>query len=351
MQKKPVKKSSSSGGRFIVILLLVAIIIAVSIWLLRGCSDSSPQVPEIPQEEKKAEPPPPPKVYKYRKPSENPRFGEQFIYRNAVAGNIPNLPLSQKAGSGILVDLNTREVLWQKNAASGVPIASMTKMMTLLLTFEQLEEREGLTLDTPIKVSVAAYKIGGSQVYLDPRETFSLGELMKSVAIKSANDSAYLIAEYLNDQDIPGFVARMNRRAAELNMPGTRFVNPYGLPNNAGENSISSAEGMAILAEHLLEYPKLLEWTSTVRAPFREPGSPNWQDMTNTNKLVRDCPGVDGMKTGYIGKSGFCLTATCLRGGRRLVGVVTGFDTSANRDKFMRQLLDWGYQRAAELQQ
>jgi D-alanyl-D-alanine carboxypeptidase len=285
----------------------------------------------------------------YRVPSANPLFGKYFSYKNALWGNIKGLPDSAGAKSGILVNLDNRQVLWAKDPRKGVPIASMTKMMTLLLAFETLEANQKISLETPVNVSVAAQKIGGSQVYLDNRETHPLGELLKTVAIKSANDSAYQTAEFLSGNDIYGFVAQMNKRARRLRMPCTQFVNPHGLPNDAGKNSISSAEGMAILAEHLLEYPQLLKWTSAYHAYFRPEGDKHRQFLTNTNKLVRDCPGVDGMKTGYISASGFCITVTCLRGGKRLVAVVTGFKSSKARNRFVRKLLDWGYKRSAAL--
>ncbi|QSH40989.1 D-alanyl-D-alanine carboxypeptidase [Lentisphaerota bacterium ZTH] len=287
--------------------------------------------------------------FKFKTISKNPNFGRYFTYRNAVWNKINTIPECIDARSGILVDLGTRNVLWAKKPRDPVPIASMTKMMTLLLTFEDLESRNDISLSTPIKVTMATQRIGGSQVYLDNRETFPLGELMKTVAIKSANDSAYLISEFLSNKDVPAFVARMNRRARALHMPSTKFVNSCGLPNKDGHNSMSSPEGMALLAEQLLLYPQLRKWTTTFHAYFRPEGDKARQLLTNTNKLIKTCPGVDGMKTGYIRAAGYCITVTCKRGGRRLVAVVTGFKTSKERNDFVAKLLDWGYRRAAEL--
>ncbi|MCP3967771.1 MAG: D-alanyl-D-alanine carboxypeptidase [Lentisphaerae bacterium] len=287
--------------------------------------------------------------FKFKASSSNPNFGRHFTYRNAVWNTIKTLPDSAEVRSGILIDLGTRQVLWAKHPRDPVPIASMTKMMTLLLAFENLEHRNDISLDTPVKVSLATQKIGGAQVYLDHRETFPLGELMKTVAIKSANDSAYQVAEFLSGNDVPSFVVKMNRRARALHMPSTKFVNPNGLPATSGENSLSSPEGMAILAEQLLLYPQLRKWTTTVNAYFRPEGDKARQLLTNTNRLIKTCPGVDGMKTGYIKAAGFCITATCKRGGRRLVAVVTGFKMRKERDAFVARLLDWGYRRAAEL--
>lgn len=284
----------------------------------------------------------------------NHNYGKPFIYQYAVYGNIPALPGSQNATSGILVDLNTRNVLWAKNPRKAYPIASMTKIMTCLIAYEDvLAGRNGLTLDTPIKVSAAAMKIGGSQVYLDSRETFPLRDLMKATAIKSANDAAYLIAEYVGQGNVPAFVKRMNERAVQLHMPNTHFHNPHGLPGTkASLDNVSSPEGMARLAEETLRHPQLIQWASTWMDSFREPGSKGFMKIKNHNYLIKGSPeaspGVDGLKTGFINRAGFCLTATCLRDNRRLVAVVTGYPLRKERDRFVRQLLDWGYARAAD---
>ncbi len=280
-------------------------------------------------------------------PGRNPSLGKFFQYKHAVEGNIPCLQLSSEATTGILVDIDSRKVLWAKNQREATPIASMTKMMTLLLAMEDITQRQDLSLETPVKVTPLASKIGGSQVYLDPKETFPLGELLKTVAIKSANDSAYLVADFLSNGDVSAFIARMNRRAKQLKMPSTNFVNPNGLPVDSGENSTSSPEGMALLAEQLLEYPQIVKWASSPTDTFREKDAKGHQVLTNTNKLIGSCPGVNGMKTGYIRVSGFCITVTCTRGGKRMVAVVTGFQDKNHRTNFVKKLLDWGYRRAA----
>ncbi len=280
---------------------------------------------------------------------ESPLFGKPFNYANAVKGNIPAIPDSDKAKSGILVDLGTREVLWAKNPQEPTQIASMTKMMTTLVVFEEMEKSGGkITLDSPVKVSRAAMSIGGSQVYLDPKEIFPLRDLMKAVDIKSANDAAYLVAEFVGGGDVMSFVTKMNERAKELKMPGTTFFNPHGLPGKtAATDNVSSPEGMAILAEHLIDYPQVMEWASTWIADFREKGSKGYVMLTNHNHMVpggkNECPGVDGLKTGFINRSGFCITVTCKRNNRRLVAVVTGFPSYKERDAFIKKLLDWGY--------
>ena len=285
----------------------------------------------------------------FKTPSKNPLFGKFYDYRKAVWDNNLPIPSCKLAKSGILVDLDTHTVLWAKNPRQGRPIASMTKMMTLLLAFEAMDKRDDLNLKTPIKVTRSAAGIGGSQVYLDARETHPFGELLKAMAIKSANDCAYLVGEYISGGNLPEFIAAMNRRAYKLRMPSTNFVNPHGLTID-GKYSSSSPEGMAILAENLLQYPLLLKWTSTIHEYFRPKGSKGCQFMTNTNRrLLQQCPGVNGMKTGYTRTAGFCVTTTCLRGSKHLVAVVTGFKSQKNRTAFVKRLIDWGYQRSASM--
>lgn len=277
----------------------------------------------------------------------SPRQWPAFNYQHAWKGNIPELPASSGARAGILVDADTGNVLWDKQAAMPVPIASMTKIMTLLLACEDISAgRNGIALNAPVKVSRAAMKIGGSQVWLDPKETFPLEELLKAVAVKSANDAAYQVAEFLGEGDVYGFVERMNRRAREIGMKHTRFHNPHGLPgNSSAEDNISSPADMALLAEHCLNFNKLMEWAAIVKTDFRGGKT----ELLNHNNLLPGrkfpAPGVDGLKTGFINRSGYCVTVTCKRAGKRMIAVVTGFDRARNRDIFTRSLLNWGYAR------
>jgi len=334
-----------------VLIVIILILIALAYFFF-----IKPMIP-IKQKAKPAQTPPEiivepniPGRKTYKIASRNPRFGKFFNYRQALWGN--KLPIAgcKQSCTGILVDLDTHNVLWAKKPRSGVPIASMTKMMTLLLAFEALDARSDLELETPVNVSTGAAGMGGSQVYLDAKETHPFGELLKSMAIKSANDSAYLVAEYLGGNSMAHFIAAMNKRAYKLKMPSTNFVNVHGLTSNNKTNSNSSPEGLAILAEQLLQYPLLLEWTSTKQDYFRPEGNKHRQMLTNTNRLVGTCTGVDGMKTGYTRAAGFCVTATCMRGGKRLVAVVSGFKSSKARNAFVSKLFDWGYKRALELE-
>ncbi len=261
----------------------------------------------------------------------------------AVFSELPAGIDSATVGTGFLFDATHNRVLWEKESEKPVRIASMTKMMTALLAFEDIENRDDLSLDTVIKVTNAAYRMGGSQVWLDPRESFSLRDLLITIMVKSANDSSYLVGEYLADGDMPGFIQRMNDRAAELKMTSTHFLNAHGLPEGDTGNE-ASCQDLARLAFALLQFEKAAEWASLPKYTFRaEADQPTILD--NHNRLVETTNGVDGMKTGYTRAAGYCVTATALRDDRRLIAVTTGFKSSKQRDAFTKALIDWGYRQ------
>jgi D-alanyl-D-alanine carboxypeptidase (penicillin-binding protein 5/6) len=243
--------------------------------------------------------------------------------------------------SGILFDATANRVIWEKNSQQPIRIASMTKMMTALLAFEDEAKRDDLSMDTIIKVSNAAYRIGGSQVWLDPRESFSLEELLITIMVKSANDSSYLVGEYLANGKMDQFIARMNTRATELSMTQTEFLNAHGLPEGETGNT-ASCQDLVRLALALYRFDSALEWASIPNYKFRsEAEEPTI--LANHNRLVLTTPGVNGLKTGYTKAAGFCVTATCERDGRILIAVTTGFPSSKRRDSFTEALLEWGY--------
>lgn len=237
---------------------------------------------------------------------------------------------------GVLIDATKGDVLWAKNEKTSLEIASMTKMMTTLLAVEA-DQRGEAKLDGMMKVSAAASKIGGSQVYLAEKEQFSLEDLLKCVMIMSANDAAFAVAETLGG-NVDEFVNMMNKRASQLGMAGTKFYNPHGLPKK-GFNNQSSPLDMAILARELLKFPKVLEWTSTRLDTFRN----GTFQLSNRNSLIGRCEGVDGMKTGFYAQAGYCVTATCLRNGRRMIVVIIGAPSKKERDDAVKNLLTWGY--------
>ena len=296
------------------------------------------------------QPPPPPKpATRFRKPSANPNFGAPLDFSQAAHGDLPQrlVPgLKQWSGTGLIVDMDTRKVLWEKDSHRPVAVASMVKMMTLLLVAEEMERNPQLTLDTPVTITRTVMQVPRTGVlYLAPGEVFSLRELLIGVVVKSANDAATQLGE-LADGNVPAFVRRMNARAAELNLKSMVFYNPCGLPDAKGRNAKSSAADMVLLGERLLEYPFILEMCLIKQYAIRDGKT----IFVNTNKLIAPhYPGVDGLKTGYTRFSGSCLTFSALRNGRRIVGCVTGFGSARDRDVFCRRLIDWAYDPQAAL--
>ena len=333
-----------TGLAFIVI---VVHLILIKVFILNSGSSSAKEEkqksPSAQQQTAKAPLPAAPVVQqkRYFVPSANPRFGQAFDYRGAVRGNLPAkvVPGSAGARSGIIVDMETRRVLWEKNSSRAVPSASMGKMMTMLLVMEQLEQRADLSIKTPVPVTRTARDVPRTGVlFLAPGEYFTIQELLIATAVKSANDAATLLAEYVGG-NIPSFVTMMNRRAAGLGLKNTSFINPCGLPENK-KNSLGSAADMVMLGEQLLQYPLLMQWCNLKSSSIRDGKTV----FVNTNKLVNPrYPGVDGLKTGYIRASGSCLTFSAVRNQRRIMGCVTGFKSSRDRDRFCRRLLDWAY--------
>ncbi|MCF7790874.1 MAG: serine hydrolase [Victivallales bacterium] len=300
----------------------------------------------------------PEKVSEQTKPSKttikdehkNKETSKPLIFRYTEWGNIPSLPESKLARTGILVDIDKRTVLWSKSCRRSVPIASMTKMMTALLAFEEIKNNPDINLNTVIKVTKEAYRIGGSQVWLDPRESFTMKQLLKTIMIKSANDSAYLVAQFLGHGDVDIFVNEMNEKADMIGMSNAHFSNPDGLPEKySSDDNRATAEGLVFLAEHLMKYPLAMKWAKTKIDWFRQ-NSKNPTMLVNTNHLVRDrVKGVNGLKTGYTSRAGFCLTATCTRGHTTLIAVVTGFKNRKARDRFTTALISWGFRKNARI--
>jgi len=240
--------------------------------------------------------------------------------------------------AALLMDAKTGEVLYEKNSRAPLPPASMVKMMVLLLVMEKVASGE-VPIEDPVRVSARASKMGGSQVYLKHKESFPVRELLKAVAIHSANDASAALAEYVAGS-VEAFVDLMNMRAAELGMEQTSFHSVHGLPPGRGQHmDMCSARDLAILARELVRYPEVLEWSSTKTAPFRD----GQFTLYNTNPLIDKSPGLDGLKTGYISKSGYCLTATAQRSGRRMISVVMGAPTGRDREIATTRLLARGF--------
>ena len=256
---------------------------------------------------------------------------------------------SKTCRGGIAVDWTSRSVLWEKQDTTAYPIASLTKMMTVLLLMESLEQDQELTLQTPVRVTKQASKVGGRQVWLDPRDgSFTIDQLLKCTLVFSANDAAYLLGQFLGGGDHQTFVDRMNSRAHQLGLTHFTFHNANGLPEgNEKKENKGCARELSYLAGSLLEYPQVLKWSQTTRetltSDFREKKGDEPTMLTTTNKLLGNVRGVNGMKTGFTNAAGWCMAATCERDGRVVIVVVTGCKVAEARNALVKNLIEWAY--------
>ncbi|HOQ07894.1 MAG TPA: D-alanyl-D-alanine carboxypeptidase family protein [Clostridiales bacterium] len=245
-----------------------------------------------------------------------------------------------KAKAAILIDCGTGTVLLEKNSHERLPIASITKIMSMLIIMEAIDAGI-ISYDTKVTVSEYSWSFGGSQVWLEPGEVFTVDELLKAVAIHSANDATVALAEAVAGSE-EAFVAMMNQKARELGMKDTNFLDCTGLTDTG---HYSSAYDIAVMSrELLLKHPEITKYTSTWHAKFREnvPGK-NYVSLDNTNKLVRHYSGTIGLKTGYTSAAGHCLAAAAVRNGQQLISVVLGEPDSNTRFAESRKLLDYGF--------
>ncbi len=252
-----------------------------------------------------------------------------------AAAQIPylQLPAQSPKYAAIVVDANTGEVLYAKSADSPRFPASITKVMTLYLTFEALSEGR-IHLDDMIPISAHAAAQAPTKLGLRPGEMISVDDAMRAIAVKSANDMAVALAEYLGGSE-ERFSALMTLRGQELGMTNTRYVNASGLPDS---RQISSARDIAILSRAVMrDFPQYYSYFSIQSFTFRG------ETMTNHNHLLGAVPGVDGLKTGFTSASGFNLAASANRNGKRLIAVVLGGGSVASRDNHMEDLLDTGF--------
>ena len=245
----------------------------------------------------------------------------------------PQLTLPCRAA--ILIDQTSGTVLYEMNADQTMPIASITKVMTLLLTFEAVHAGR-LTMDTAVPVSEHAYHMGGSQIWLEPGEQFTLDEMLKAICVSSANDAAVAVAELVGGSE-PAFVQQMNARAAELGMEHTTFRNACGLDT---EGHLSTARDVAIMSRAILNTcPEVLHytgiWTDTLRGGATQ--------LVNTNKLLKRYNGITGLKTGTTSGAGVCISASATRDGLDLIAVVLGSLSSSERFTAATTLLDYGF--------
>ncbi|MBR2616538.1 MAG: D-alanyl-D-alanine carboxypeptidase [Clostridia bacterium] len=237
--------------------------------------------------------------------------------------------------SAILIEQTTGQVLYEANADERLPIASVTKIMTLLLVMEALEAGT-VHLEDQVPISELAASMGGSQVYLEPGESITLEEVLKAVFVASANDGAVALAELISGS-VEGFVAAMNERARALGMHDTVFYNPTGLDDV--ETGLSTARDVATMSAALLRHEKIYDW-STIWIDSIRGGA---FGLSNTNKLVRFYPGATGLKTGSTAKAKYCISASAERNGLKLCAVVLAGESSQDRFQSAKTLLDHGF--------
>ena len=247
--------------------------------------------------------------------------------------------LEVAGASAVLMDAATGTVLYEKNAHAPLAPASVTKVMTMLLIMEAIDSgRIGWT-DT-VTASEAAAAKGGSQIYLKVGETMTVTDMVKSIAVASANDCACAMAEHIAGSE-EAFVAMMNEKAAQLGMDDTHFVNCTGLDDdpNAAQH-LTSAYDIALMSRQLLvHHSKIKEFTTIWMDTVRD----GTFGLANTNKMVRFYPGCTGLKTGFTQKAGYCLSASAQRDGMELIAVVMGAESSAARFGACKQMLDYGF--------
>ena len=239
--------------------------------------------------------------------------------------------------SAYLVDYATGELLYARNEKERLPIASMVKIMTSLLTFEAAE-RGDISLDDDVEVSQNAASMGGSQVFLDAGTTHKARELLKTVIVASANDSCVALAEHISGS-VEAFVARMNARAKELGMTDTAFKNCTGLP---AAESFSSAKDVSIMFGELIKHSEYFEFAKVWLEDYQHPDG-RVTTITNTNKLVRFYNGCDGGKTGFTSEAKFCLCATAKKNNMRVVAVIIGADSSKIRNAAISAMFDYSF--------
>ncbi len=248
--------------------------------------------------------------------------------------------------SALLMDIATGTVLYEQNSHEKLAPASVTKVMTMLLIMEAIDSGKIGWNDTVTTSETAAAK-GGSQIYLKVGEAMTVSDMVKSIAVSSANDCACAMAEHIAGSEA-GFVEKMNQRAKELGMNDTHFVNCTGLDDDAAAREhLTSAHDIALMSRELMKHhPDIKKYTTIWMDTVRDGAF----GLANTNKLIRFYPGATGLKTGFTANAGYCLSATAERDGLELIAVVMGCETSQERFSACKQLLDYGFANFALVQ-
>lgn len=250
---------------------------------------------------------------------------------------VPDGDFKINAKSALLMDYDSGKIVYSQNTQERLPIASMVKIMTLLLSFEQIEAGN-LNYSDEIVASLNATSMGGSQAFLDTNSAYKAEELIKSIVVGSANDSCVAMAEHINGS-VEGFVLAMNAKAKELKMENTNFINCTGLP---ADGQYSCAADVALMTRELLSHKDFYKFSTVWMFDFQHPGG-RFTSLSNTNKLLKAYEGCDGGKTGFTNEAMFCLSATAKRGNMRLISVVCGAQTSKIRNGENAKLFNYGF--------
>ncbi len=257
---------------------------------------------------------------------------------NLSFANEGNAPLSVSSKSAILMDVGSGQILYEKNAHDKLPPASVTKVMTMLLICEALDAGK-ITLDDNVQISENAASMGGSQIFLEPGEIQKVDNLLKGIAVASANDGCVAMAEYVGGS-VESFVEMMNAKAKELNMKDTHFVNTNGLPV---DDHYTSAHDIALMSRELLKHDVITKYLTTWMDQIVVGKKQVSVGLANTNKLIKHYQGATGVKTGFTQQAKYCLSASAKRGDTHLVAVTLGAETSPERFKDATSLLNFGF--------
>ncbi|AIS52406.1 D-alanyl-D-alanine carboxypeptidase DacF [Thermoanaerobacter kivui] len=253
-----------------------------------------------------------------------------FVFNNSVYADNLNL----KSKSAILIDANTGQILYEKDSHKILPPASVTKVMTLLLAIEAIDSGK-IKITDKVVTSKHAYDMGGTQIYLEIGEEMTVDDLMKAIAMNSANDASVALAEYIAGTE-ENFVEMMNKRAKELGAKNTNFKNASGLPE---EGHVTTVYDMAMISRELVKHQSIFKYLTNKLDSLRG----GKFSLINTNKLLWRYKGADGIKTGSTSEALYCLTATAKRGDTRLIAVVFGAPDSETRFNETAKLLDYGF--------
>ncbi|KAB3532528.1 D-alanyl-D-alanine carboxypeptidase [Alkaliphilus pronyensis] len=248
------------------------------------------------------------------------------------------VPFEINAKSAILMDQSTGKILYEKNIHEALPPASVTKIMTMLLAMEAIDN-ERIALEDEVVISEYASSMGGTQLYLEPGEIKTVEELMKGIAIRSANDASVAIGEHIAGTE-EMFVQMMNDRAKELGMENTNFINSNGLP---AEGHATSAYDIALMSRELLKHDGVKGWLTTWMDTVIVGRKQSQQQLVNTNRLIRFYDGATGVKTGYTTDAKHCLSASATRGNNSFIAVVMASPSSQIRFEEASKLLDYGF--------